>query len=298
MDDGKETLIKAESEEVFSEEDIKISELLKVFYDQKKAIFVFVFLSSLIAAIYSLTITPIFRSEVLLISTEQSNGAGMSGLAGLGALAGIQIDSDNNLNSSETIMAILESRTFSDSYVQEKNLMPILFANDWDPDKGQWKDSSNIPNMWDAYGEMKKILSVSKDRKTSLVTLSVEWSDPNLAAEWANDAVRKINDYMRLDIIEESKKSISFLEEQLAKTNSAKTESLLYEMIQEQTNRAMLATIRNEYSFKIIDKAVPAQKRIKPHRKVIVVYGFALGLFLGIAFVLLRNSFGNRNKGV
>ena len=98
-------------------------------------------------------------------------------------------------------MAILESRTFSESFIQEKNLMPILFSDDWDEENNSWKDDDS-PSMWDAHNEMKDILSISKDRRTGLMELAVEWKDPILAAEWANDAVTKLNNYMRIQVIE------------------------------------------------------------------------------------------------
>ena len=292
MTQENETNIDQDLHNTFSEEDIKLSDFLKIFLDQKKIIFTFIFSASLLAAIYSLTITPIFRSEVLLISAEQNN-SGFSGLTGafggLGSLAGIDL-SDGNFNSTDTVMAIIESRTFSDSFIKEKNLLPILFYQDWDAAENKWKEGQ-MPSMWDAHNEIKSIMSINKDRRTNLMTLSVEWRDPNLAAEWANDIVKKLNNYMRLQVIEESNKSISFLEEQLAKTNEKQSRQLLFELLQEQTNKSMMANVREEYSLKIIDPAVPIEKRIRPHRKVIVAYGFALGLFLSIAFILIRNAF-------
>ena len=292
MTQESETNIDRDLHNILSEEDIKLSDFFKIFLEQKKIIFAFIFSASLLAAIYSLTITPIFRSEVLLISAEQ-NSSGFSGLTGalggLGSLAGIDL-SDGNFNSTDTVMAIIESRTFSDSFIKEKNLLPILFYQDWDAAENKWKEGQ-MPSMWDAHNEIKSIMSINKDRRTNLMTLSVEWRDPNLAAEWANDIVKKLNNYMRLQVIEESNKSISFLEEQLAKTNEKQSRQLLFELLQEQTNKSMMANVREEYSLKIIDPAVPIEKRIRPHRKVIVAYGFALGLFLSIAFILIRNAF-------
>ena len=52
----------------------------------------------------------------------------------------------------------------------------------------------------------------------------------------------------------------------------------------------MLATIRKEYAFHIIDPAVPADldKRVQPTRTVMVLAGGILGVILGMLFVLLR----------
>jgi uncharacterized protein involved in exopolysaccharide biosynthesis len=52
----------------------------------------------------------------------------------------------------------------------------------------------------------------------------------------------------------------------------------------------MLATIRDEYAFHVIDPAVPSDldKRVQPTRTVMVVAGGVLGVILGLIFVLLR----------
>jgi len=50
------------------------------------------------------------------------------------------------------------------------------------------------------------------DPKTGLVTLSITWNDPNIAAKWANGLVRMANDYLRDQAIEESERNIAYLD--------------------------------------------------------------------------------------
>ena len=43
----------------------------------------------------------------------------------------------------------------------------------------------------------KSILSVDEDKKSGLISLSISWKDPEVAAEWANDLVKQLNEQLR-----------------------------------------------------------------------------------------------------
>jgi uncharacterized protein involved in exopolysaccharide biosynthesis len=140
------------------------------------------------------------------------------------------------------------------------------------------------------------MISVSSDKKTGLYTLSVEWKDPELAAEWANDAVARLNAHMRQQAIEEAKKSISFLEDELHRTSLVNAQNILYSLIEEQTKSIMMANVRDEYVFKVIDPAMAPEHRSKPKRKLIVMLGFVLGLMLGIFIAFFMNFLQNQRE--
>jgi uncharacterized protein involved in exopolysaccharide biosynthesis len=52
----------------------------------------------------------------------------------------------------------------------------------------------------------------------------------------------------------------------------------------------MIANVRDEFAFKIIDPAVPPEKKIKPKRAMIVMLGFIGGAFLGLCAVFIRSA--------
>jgi uncharacterized protein involved in exopolysaccharide biosynthesis len=53
----------------------------------------------------------------------------------------------------------------------------------------------------------------------------------------------------------------------------------------------MLANARSEFAFASIDPAVAPEVRSKPKRKIIVLSGVALGLFVGFLVVFALNIF-------
>jgi uncharacterized protein involved in exopolysaccharide biosynthesis len=58
----------------------------------------------------------------------------------------------------------------------------------------------------------------------------------------------------------------------------------------------MMANVRDEYVFKVIDPAMAPEHRSKPKRKLIVMLGFVLGLMLGIFIAFFMNFLQNQRE--
>jgi uncharacterized protein involved in exopolysaccharide biosynthesis len=91
------------------------------------------------------------------------------------------------------------------------------------------------------------------------------------------------------------------LERQLAQLMREKTvQETLYSLLAEQYERAKIEEASNETSFTLLDKAIPPLYRIKPRRKLNLMLGGVLGLFLGVGSVFLneyvQNSMEKRRK--
>ena len=55
----------------------------------------------------------------------------------------------------------------------------------------------------------------------------------------------------------------------------------------------MLASVREEYAFQVIDPAVVPEMRIRPKRRSIAVTGFIMGLMGGLVLVFLKEFYVN-----
>ena len=252
-----------------------------------------VILSTGIFLAYALIATPIYQADVLLTSA-QSEGDSLAGLSRQYSNIASQITGINlgpGEDKSETYLAILTSRSFIEQYVVDRQIRPLLFQDLWDQDKNIWIGGIE-PTAWGTYrhiiGEM---ITVATDRRTGLITFTVFWSDPIMAAEWANDMVAYLNSHIRKQAIDETTKSIFFLEQQLQETSKIEAQSVIYNLIEEQTKNIMLANVREEYAFKIIDPAVVPDMRSKPQRRKIVILGLLLGVVFGSLLVLVKNYY-------
>lgn len=246
--------------------------------------------------------TPVYRAEVVMVPASEQDQKALSSIAGqLGGLASmVGVDLGGAGADVNVSVATLESRDFTYAFVRDHDLLPVLFSDLWDAPSGTWKvdDPTEVPTLWDAYKLFEEdIRFVTKDGETGLVTLAIEWKDPQVAVRWANELVARVNRHRQKEAIQEAEKSIAYLQEQLRKTTVTEIQQAMYGLIEAQTKTIMLANARDQYAFKIIDPAVPADPDdfVKPKRPLLVALGVFGGGFLGILLALAR-EYASRSR--
>jgi len=249
-----------------------------------------------IALVMAFVITPVYRAEVLLVPVDEKEHNQLSDLASkFGGLASFSGFSSNLRSSTTTSLAILKTRKFTVDFLRENSLLPILFSRDWDLERGQWKSDKQgeYPTYWQGYKYFDdKVRRISEDPDTGLITVSVEWSDPELAADWANKLVARLNAHLRQRAVHESKQSLEYLRNQLKKTSSVEVRDAIFSLIESEMKKSMLANVREEFAFQVLDAAVPPEEPVRPRRVLIVALGILLGgvssVFWAISRALLR----------
>jgi uncharacterized protein involved in exopolysaccharide biosynthesis len=114
------------------------------------------------------------------------------------------------------------------------------------------------------------------------MTVAIEWTDPVTAARWANDFVALANERIRSRALQDSTRNIEYLNKQIERTTVVEVQRAIYNLIESETKNLMLANVRAEYAFRIVDPAVPPEVRSSPRRKLLVLSGLAVGLFAGV----------------
>jgi uncharacterized protein involved in exopolysaccharide biosynthesis len=282
-----------------SGDEIDLRELWRALVRQRWIVLLTVLVLTGVTGIYALLATPVYRAEVIMVPAggeDRTTLAGLSGqLGGLASLAGIDLaGSDSEV---EVSVATLRSREFTDAFISDHQLLPVLFCREWDAQAGVWRvdDPKDIPSPWDAYRLFdRKVRAIHQDKKTGLVTLRIHWKDRVLAARWANELVQRVNRYRQQEAIEEAERSIAYLHEQLKKTHVVELQQAIYRLIEAQTKKIMLANVREQYAFKVIDAAVAPDEDdyVKPNRPLVLGLGFVGGLLLGVMAALVRDRSG------
>jgi uncharacterized protein involved in exopolysaccharide biosynthesis len=209
----------------------------------------------------------------------------LSGLASLGAL-----NLGGRSPDTEEALAVLRSRQFTENLIVEKNLMPRLFPKDWDSAANRWR-TDDVPTPERAYRYFdKKIRSIVQDKRTGLITLSIDWRDREEAAAWANELPERLNHEMRSRAIRESDALVGFLETELQETSTVVTRDAIGRLMEAQIRQRMLANVTQEYSFRIVDKALPPDEDnpFKPNKLRVLIIGLVVGSILGVLLVFLR----------
>ncbi|MGA3156498.1 MAG: GNVR domain-containing protein [Steroidobacteraceae bacterium] len=231
---------------------------------------------------------PVFRAEVTLTPAKKDDTKQLTNLSGsigsLASLAGVNLASNDT--ETDRAIAILKSREFTDAFIRDNDLAAALCVDC----KAWWRlGGAGQPTARHAYDVFDKtVRSIQQDKKIGTATLAIEWRDPQLAAQWANELVARLNRHEQQQAIDEAERNIGFLNQQLAKTDVAEMRQLIYRLIESKTSDIMLAAGRPEYAFAIIDPAVVPERKIRPRRMMMVLTGLVLGLMVGVGAALVR----------
>jgi uncharacterized protein involved in exopolysaccharide biosynthesis len=229
---------------------------------------------------FALTMTPIYRAEVVVIPTRD-DGAGDAGslanrLGGLASLAGLNLGSRSG--TSADALAVLRSRHLAEQFIARNNLVADLVRDD--------KRSSSL---WFAVDRFRRIVTIVTDNDRGTTTIAIDWRDPAVAANWATEFVALANDLIRTRALEDANRNIAYLNKQLEQTNVVELRRVLYNLIESETQKMMLANARVEYAFTVVDPAVAPESRISPRRTLMVLTGAALGVLLGVFVAIVIN---------
>jgi uncharacterized protein involved in exopolysaccharide biosynthesis len=253
---------------------------------------VVLFTAAFIAAAY--LITPIYRATIILIPTKtnrdmDAGGSGLgAGIGGVASLVGINLGGGDSLT--EEALAVLKSRKFTESFISDLNLMPVLYAKSWDAQTGKWKPDVKHPPTLSRANKFfgKAIRSILPEKKSSLISVSIDWTDPVVAASWANELIRRLNLEMRQREMTRADASIGYLEHEFETTTVVATREAIGRLIESQVKQRMLATVTPEFAFRVIDPAMPSDKddRYSPNKFLLAVMGPIVGTIFGVFGVL------------
>jgi uncharacterized protein involved in exopolysaccharide biosynthesis len=240
----------------------------------------------------AVVLSPVSTSASSSFGTS-GGSSGLGGLGGLAALAGLSIGNDSKKSES---VATLVSEAVTERYIQDNNLLPIIYEKKWDAARHTWKKiDKNTPTLWKTYQYFKKSLrNVETDSKTGIISLKITWKDPALAATWANGLADLTNQVLREKAIRESERNIEYLSNEAAKTSIVEARQAIYSIMQGEINRAMLARGADEYAFKIIDPARTPERKTSPITTLWAVVGLFLGFFLS-AFAVIAHASWTRS---
>ncbi|KZZ55347.1 Wzz/FepE/Etk N-terminal domain-containing protein, partial [Oleiphilus sp. HI0123] len=262
---------------------ISLFQLAIAVWEYKGRVIITLTLFAVLGVLFAKSLPDIYRADALLAPVEESAG-GLGGMAsqfgGLASLAGINLRGTSSR--SDQFVEIIKSKAFIMSFIERhKLLVPLIASKSWDMDsnslvidydvydnvRSEWvrevkPPKTVIPSLLEGYERFMKLFSVTKDSKNGLVKLSLDFYSPTLVQEWLNLIISDINEQIRSRDILEAEQSIAYLQEQLGEDQTHSMESAFYQLIEQQTQTIMLAKVRKEYAFSVIDPAISPEKKV------------------------------------
>lgn len=302
------------------EDEIDLRELFSVLWSSRRLILIITLTFTLLSVIYALITPNQYKATILLAPAQQNTGGISSALGqfgGLASLAGISLG-DGQDSDARIAIEVMQSRSFIEQFIKQSGIVVELMAvKRWDTDAKRLVIDSNVfdtqtrqwarkppagrtatPSLWEAYEVFLERLQVSEDKKTGLITVSVEYFSPYLAKQWVENYILAVNLYLQQRKLARIDKNIRYLKEQIPTTSVAEMREIFFTLIEEQIKSKMLVEASPEYAFSAVGDVMVPEEKSQPKRALIVVLGMLLGAMLSICLVLLRFYWFNNHTQI
>ena len=294
------------------DDEIDLRELFGVLWAGSRKIIAITAVFAFVSVIYALSVSDQYKATVLL-APAQSDSSDLSGalgrLGGLASLAGVDIGGGD---SSEAKMAqeIMKSWSFIDVFIAENNIsVEVYAAEGWSRGSNELQIDDDIydaetktwlvendntgevgpPSSWVLFEEFSERLVVSENKKSGLVSVSIEYYSPQIAKQWLDMYVAAINAHMQQRQMEKVTNNINYLQAQIEKTSIAEMREVFYTIIAEQTKNKMMTEASPEYAFVAVSPSMVPEEKSQPQRAFICILGTLLGGMLSVMLVLVMH---------
>ena len=258
------------------------------------------------ALYFYLNTTPVYRASVTAYPASSVAGPGSS-LRGLASQLGLSADpSQMSLAPSvDETLAVLQSRDMTESFIRRHYLIPAIFVDEWDAPRHAWKPESAVarwlrqirgelqnpdgPSEAEAVLAFERIRHVTDNSVTGIITVSIDYRDPVLAAKWANDLVEETDATLRDRALKESQLGLAYLQQQAANASLSDLRGAIYQVASGEITKSMLAKVRSNFAVKILDRATPPLRPVWPRFVILVGLALVGGLFFSTAVALVVN---------
>ena len=294
------------------DDEIDLRELFMVLWAGKIKIIAITALFAIASVIYALSVPNQYKATALL-APAQSSGGGLSGalgqLGGLASLAGVSIGGGES-SEAQIAQEIMKSWNFIESFIADNDLAVEVFAAEgwskgsnelhiddelYDAETKSWSVKNDTtgevgpPSSWKLFKKFSEQLAVSEDKKSGLVSVSIEYYSPQIAKQWLDMYVSAVNAHMQQRKVAKVTNNINYLQAQIEKTSIAEMREVFYTIIEEQTKNKMVAEASPEYAFVAVSPSMVPEEKSQPKRALICILGTLLGGMLSVLLVLIMH---------
>ena len=308
--------------EELQDDEIDLRELFAALWDGKLLIFIVTCAVFLFSSAYLHVAERSYTVSVTLRPTEEqsSGGGNLGGLGGLASLAGVQLPS-GGATEFITFQAMLKSQEVASRLFADENLIQRLFAGEWDESRksflqpipstlgnvkrllkplltGEGQGAYIAPNAARLAKKLAGDLSVSEDKTSGMLKLSMESAKPKLASDLMLALIRETDGFLKERFVISGSDALQFYQQKISKARSREHREALAKLIATEEQKLMLATREGPFVVEIMMGPDQSLRPTSPKSSLVLALGLVLGLFLGAAVVLMRKAFGGNEKKV
>lgn len=183
------------------DDEISLIDLAIALGEEKKTLFAVPAITTTIAMVVSLLMTPIFTAKTVMMPPQQQQSGAASALASLGALAGLAGGAAGIKSPDEMYVAFMQSEGFQNAVIKRLNL----------------QERYDEKTLIDTRKELKEKVKISPDKKSGLITIEADDKDPAFAAQLANIHVEELRNLLGRLAVTDAQQRRVFYEQQIKK---------------------------------------------------------------------------------
>lgn len=187
---------------VYVEDDeISLIDLAIALGEEKKTLFAVPAITTTLAIVVSLLMTPIFTAKTVMMPPQQQQSGAASALASLGGLAGLAGAAAGIKSPDEMYVAFMQSEGLQNAVIKRLNL----------------QERYDEKTLTDTRKELKEKVKISPDKKSGLITIEADDKDPAFAAQLANIHVEELRNLLGRLAVTDAQQRRVFYEQQIKK---------------------------------------------------------------------------------
>ena len=187
--------------DTFDEDEISLIDLAIALGEEKKTLFAVPTITTTLAIVVSLLMTPIFTAKTVMMPPQQQQSGAASALASLGGLAGLAGAAAGIKSPDEMYVAFMQSEGVQNAVIKRLNLLERYDAK----------------TFIDARNLLKDTVHITSDKKTGLINIEADDKDPAFAAQLANVQVEELQNLLGRLAVTEAQQRRMFYEQQIKK---------------------------------------------------------------------------------
>lgn len=299
------------NQNIIEEDEIDLKELLKTILKYKYKILIFTILVVFGTLLYVLSLPNSYKTEIIL-APQVDNKSASGGLAGLASLAGVNLGSGGTSKDPLVMMqTTLKDYEFNKMVIEKYNLAQrveepqnLVFAMglDWFYNYPKKSDSakqsdSQEERVYKTNEVLQKKITISSEKASGLITLSVENIDRFFAKDLADIYLKEMIEKIKFQDMKEIDKQIEYYTKELTSTHDVSLKEQLSKSLSTLMQKRVFS-LANDYYFvsKVTDSRVAyIKEKTNPKRALMLVVSFVTSLILGI-FMAFFLEFIRSNK--
>lgn len=294
-------------------DEIDLLELFSVLWAGKLIIVSFVLVTVMLGSLYLHRADRQYSVSLVVAQTgDKQSGPNLSGLGGLASLAGVSLPSGGTGDFSK-FKALLRSEELSNFLIENVEISKRVFKSEWNseagrferPTQGQLSELSSqlkfiltgdvkaeyrAPDAARLADFLVRSVSLSDEKDTGFLKLSMEVVDSSFAVELLQDLVLQADKMLKEQYVETGEQALMFYQEKLSRARSQEHREALAKMIASEEQQQMLASRDGPFVAEVVMGPSVSLQPTSPKSSLVLAMCIVLGGFFGAAYVLVSNA--------